>query len=180
MENSIIKTVTISSLILLITGCGGEFSYKRGAYYNDLNTTKSTCSEQYQSKQNIDNCLKDSGWLVVDLEDDSTEKNDELYLEETVSATYTKSESDPFVAAEKAQQQVKEKAKKKSYKEITDRVKVNSWWKAGAGMAQLKTEGNACLEQLGEGHYINENLSEVSVGIAKCMQTKKWKLLLAK
>jgi hypothetical protein len=180
MEKRLSKIISFSSVLLLITACGGEFSYKRGANYNDLNTTKSTCSDQYQAKEKIDNCLKNSGWLVVDLEADSTETNDELFMEETVSATYTKSESDPFVAAEKAKQHVREKAQKKSYKNITDLVKVNSWWKAGAGMAQLKTEGNACLEQLGDGHYINENLSEVSVGIAKCMQTKKWKLLLAK
>ncbi len=180
MKKNLIKTATISSVLLLITACGGEFSYKRGANYNDLNTSKSTCSEQYKSKQDIDSCLKQSGWLVVDLDKPQTDIEDELFLEETITATYTKSESDPFVTADKAKQLAKEQAKKKIYSDITDRVKVNSWWKAGAGMEQLKSEGKACLEQLGNEHSINGNLSEVSLGIAKCMQKKKWKLLLAK
>ena len=180
MKKGLMKKAFALTLAMLLTACGGEFSYKRGAGVNELNTTKSNCSEQYKDKTDIDNCLKKSGWLVVDLDKPDTDIEDELFLEETVTATYTKSESDPFVAAEKAKVKAKQEVKKQPIKGITQRVKVNSWWKAGAGMAQLKSEGQACLQSLGDKHFANENFSEVSVGVVKCMQKNKWKLLLAK
>lgn len=168
--------VTYLGCLLVLSGCGGEFSYKRGAQVNELNMAKSDCSSQYESKSEIDNCLKNAGWITVDF-NSANDSNEEFFLE-TLSTTHTNNENDPVVTAEKAKSQISEQQDKKTYKDPTERIKVNSWWKAGAGPDQLKADGKYCLETLGDEHYINSNMSEVSIGIAKCMQQNKWRLLL--
>ncbi|WP_438969824.1 hypothetical protein [Methylophaga sp.] len=163
------------TLVSALTACGGEFSYKRGASVQDLQNQKTDCDGNNRSEEEVNKCLKDNGWIVVDMDSDYSLKPRKL---KTLSTTYSKSQGDPFAVEETLA--MEEASEATVTEDPLDVIKVNSWWKAGAGPEQLYQNGDACLESLGEDYKANANFSEVSLGIAYCMEDKGWRALLAK
>lgn len=60
------QSLVFITLISLLSSCG-ELTYKRGARPEDLERTKRDCQKQ-KSEASIQQCLKENGWVVQDLE----------------------------------------------------------------------------------------------------------------
>ncbi|HCN98760.1 MAG TPA: hypothetical protein DIT31_00125, partial [Methylophaga sp.] len=61
----VIGSLILFSSLLVVSGCGGEFSYKRGATATDFQSEKERCESESASEKEIDQCLQQQGWLVV-------------------------------------------------------------------------------------------------------------------
>ena len=55
-----------------------------------------------------------------------------------------------------------------------DKVKISSWWKAGAGPDQLMADGDDCVLELGEEYKPEANFSIVTIGLQMCMKGQGW------
>lgn len=63
-----LSCITFSSALLL-QACG-EFSYKRGASFNDLNQAKRDCQSTHKTADRVEQCLAEKGWVVRNFDDE--------------------------------------------------------------------------------------------------------------
>lgn len=186
---SIIKIKILEAIPLILTftllsACGGEFSYKRGAGVDELEDQKSLCKKQSHTEEALGECLRENGWVVVDLDNDEPLLGNSLKsrkLLNPISTSYKKASNDPFAdsADTETSNASTDVTTEVEHQKPTDTIRVNSWWKAGSGPDELKRDGADCLQTLSEPHSANENYSEVTLGLAYCMQDKGWRVLLA-
>ena len=173
--NPMLKLASSMSLIAItLSACGGEFSYKRGASVQDFQSQKQICAGSEKSEATIQQCLEENGWIVLDGDNKQSLRDRQL---NTVTTTYTKASADPFAVEKQAPT---ETAPTVTETDPLARIQVSSWWKMGASAEQLIIEGQACLTELGDAYYANGNMSEVSLGVAFCMEDKGWRVMLPK
>ena len=144
----VIGSLILFSSLLVVSGCGGEFSYKRGATATDFQSEKERCESESASEKEIDQCLQQQGWLVV-----SADKP---------LIPLSRGESKTIAIADDAM----------------EKLQVNSWWRAGAGPEKLMNDSEACTAELGKEHSPEANMSLVTRGLLGCMQKKGWAALL--
>ncbi len=75
--------ISLGLIISLLTACGAEIAYKRGATGRDFQSEKAAC-QKATTEQALNQCLEDNGWAIQKL-DGSTFSDDELFA--TASAT---------------------------------------------------------------------------------------------
>ncbi|AFJ03030.1 hypothetical protein Q7C_1889 [Methylophaga frappieri] len=143
----------------MTSGCGGEFSYKRGASATDFQQEKQRCEKVADSATEQDKCLQDKGWLVVG--------------PDKPLIPLSRGESKTIAVADKA---LAPEAGKPV--DPLEKLTVNSWWRVGAGPEKLLADSADCNASLGEGHAPEANLSIVTRGLLACMQDKGWAVLL--
>jgi len=145
--------------VLLLSGCGGEFSYKRGATAKDFQSEKQRCETASSTEKEIDACLQQQGWLVVSA--------DKPLIPLSRGETKTIS-----VAADAMEETADQPV------DPMEKLQVNSWWRMGAGPQKLMADSESCTAELGEGHSPEANMSLVTRGLLSCMQKKGWAALL--
>ncbi|MEH6516108.1 MAG: hypothetical protein V7742_05465 [Halioglobus sp.] len=165
---AIYTVLILVSPALLISGCGGDFSYKRGAGMSVLEKERETCADQNKEENEIKTCLENSGWVIVGadkplLEEQSLveEQPDKIVTPDgrtvTVDITPVEITANPL-----------------------DKINISSWWKAGAGPDKLMSDGDSCVFELGDEYTPEADLSVVATGFHKCMKDKDWFALEAK
>ncbi|ODN66966.1 hypothetical protein [Methylophaga muralis] len=162
MKHQSIHTIgafCLMSSVLLLSGCGGEFSYKRGATAKDFQSEKQRCETVASSEKEIDECLQQQGWLVVG--------PDKPFL------PLSRGESKTIAVAGDVMEETTDQPV-----DPMEKLQVNSWWRAGAGPEKLMNDSNACSAELGEEHSPEANMSLVTRGLLGCMQKKGWAVLL--
>lgn len=100
--------ISIALLTLLLSGCGAEVAYKRGATAQDLQAGKAAC-QKASSEQELNQCLEDNGWAVHKL-DGATFSDDELFA----TVTDVKDNRMTEVKEEKPKEPIKTTASLKS------------------------------------------------------------------
>ncbi|MDO8825150.1 hypothetical protein [Methylophaga sp.] len=162
MKHQSIPTIGALCLVgsvLLLSGCGGEFSYKRGATAKDFQSEKQRCETASKTEKEIDECLQQQGWLVVSA--------DKPLIPLSRGETKTIS-----VAADAMEETTDQPV------DPMEKLQVNSWWRMGAGPQKLMADSESCTAELGEGHSPEANMSLVTRGLLSCMQKKGWAALL--
>ncbi|MCX4189467.1 hypothetical protein [Methylophaga sp. OBS3] len=157
--NYVSGTLLLSSLLLL-TGCGAEFSYKRGAQAPDFQNEKQRCETSTSTETELDQCLEEKGWLVV--------SPDKPFL------PLSRGESKTIAVAGDVMEEIEESKPV----DPLEPLEVNSWWRLGAGPEQLMTDSENCVAELGEEHSPKANMSLVTRGLIACMQKEGWAVLL--
>ncbi len=178
MISNLIATVSLSIVGLSLTACG-EFSYKRGASARDFQQEKNVCAASTNTEAQTKKCLKENGWIVLDLENKANEeaaKTGSPANKAVIHGSYAKSSPDQFAAEKITTETVSEPTPLPA--DPLQPVSVSSWWKAGAGPDQLFADGHACENGLSKEHPINGNFSQVTVGFIECMAEKGWKVWL--
>jgi len=155
----VIGSLIFFSSVLVISGCGGEFSYKRGATATDFQSEKDRCESNSSSEKEIDQCLQQQGWLVVNAD--------------KPLIPLSRGESKTISIADDAMEEIDDKPV-----DPMEKLQVNSWWRAGAGPEKLINDSKACTAELGEEHSPEANMSLVTRGLLGCMQKKGWAALL--
>ena len=155
----VIGSLILFSSLLVVSGCGGEFSYKRGATATDFQSEKERCESESASEKEIDQCLQQQGWLVV-----SADKP---------LIPLSRGESKTIAIADDAMAEIDDKPV-----DPMEKLQVNSWWRAGAGPEKLMNDSEACTAELGKEHSPEANISLVTRGLLGCMQKKGWAALL--
>ena len=145
--------------VLLLSGCGGEFSYKRGATATDFQSEKQRCESDSTTEQEIDACLQQQGWLVVG--------------PDKPLIPLSRGETKTIAVADDAMAEVDNKPV-----DPMEKLQVNSWWRVGAGPEKLMADSETCIAELGEAHSPEANMSLVTRGLLGCMQKKGWAALL--
>ncbi len=155
----VIGALILFSSVFVVSGCGGQFSYKRGATVKDFQSEKERCESASSSEKDIDQCLQQKGWLVVDADKPliplSRGESKTISIADDAMAETDDNPVDPM-----------------------EKLQVNSWWRAGAGPQKLITDSEACTAELGEEHSPEANMSLVTRGLLGCMQKKGWAALL--
>lgn len=172
MGLSLVGLVTVS-----LVGCG-EFSYKRGASVRDFQQEKDVCAKSTNTEAQTKKCLKENGWIVLDLDNKANEAAAETGSpanKAVIHGSYANSSPNQFAAEDIV---IPEEERAPLPADPTKSVSVGSWWKAGAGPDQLMADGEACKSGLSAEHTINRNLSKVTVGFIECMADKGWKVWL--
>lgn len=162
MKHPSIPTISALCLVgsvLLLSGCGGEFSYKRGATATDFQSEKQRCESDSTTEQEIDTCLQQQGWLVVG--------------PDKPLIPLSRGETKTIAVADDAMAGVDDKPV-----DPMEKLQVNSWWRMGAGPEKLMADSEACIAELGEAHSPEANMSLVTRGLLGCMQKKGWAALL--
>ncbi|MBN45743.1 MULTISPECIES: hypothetical protein [unclassified Methylophaga] len=154
-----IGALWLISSVSLLSGCGGEFSYKRGATAQDFQSEKQRCEKGTSSEKEIDQCLQQQGWLVVG--------PDKPFI------PLSRGESKTIAVADDAMAEVDDQPV-----DPMEKLQVNSWWRMGAGPEKLMADSEACVAELGEAHSPEANMSLVTRGLLGCMQKKGWAALL--
>lgn len=153
-------SVLLISTGLVLTGCG-EFSYKRGASANDFQQAKQSCQQASGSASEVDHCLKQQGWLVVSPDKPLTPEADQAVFGQSAAPAL----AGPTVNA---------KIDVKATDDPREKVTINSWWKVGAGAAQLAADSKECVDKLGEDYAPKANYTLVTKGLLECMSEKGW------
>lgn len=175
--NKTLAITTMGILSLSLSACG-EFSYKRGASVRDFQQEKNVCAASTNTEAQTKKCLKENGWIVLDLDNKANEeaaKTGSPANKAVIHGSYTKSSPDQFIAEKTTDAEI-EPAPLPT--DPLQPVGVSSWWKAGAGPDQLLAEGQVCKDGLSKEHPINGNFSQVTVGFIECMAEKGWKVWL--
>lgn len=162
MKHQSIHTIgafCLMSSVLLLSGCGGEFSYKRGATAKDFQSEKQRCETVSSNEKEIDECLQQQGWLVVG--------PDKPFI------PLSRGESKTIAVAGDVMEETTDQPI-----DPMEKLQVNSWWRAGAGPEKLMADSEACVAELGEEHSPEANMSLVTRGLLGCMQKKGWAVLL--
>lgn len=197
--------LSVALLMLLVTGCGAEIAYKRGATAQDLQASKAAC-QKATSEQELNQCLEDNGWAIQKL-DGSTFSDDELFATASVSddnrTTTTEVEKPAVITTTgslkeepipKAIKQTEDAPPRPSNQKnlpstpvaakpqasIFDTYVIKSWWKMGGTATLLEQNMQACSDQLGEAHYPNKKTFTFTRGFAVCMRQKGWRGLIEK
>jgi hypothetical protein len=149
-------TVLLMSAICLSVSACGEFSYKRGASATDFQQQKKSCATQHQNNSDVDSCLANSGWIVVDADKP-------LFAEATTTDNKMPVQiiTDDKVIVEKPVDPL-------------ELIAVGSWWKTGAAPDALIADSKQCVAELGEAHKTQNNMSLVTRGLVGCMSDKGW------
>lgn len=153
-------TLGLTLSFLLLSACGGELSYKRGASAQDFQSEKQRCENVSSSEKEIDQCLQQEGWLVVS-------PNKPLI-------PLSRGETKTISVADNAMAETADKPV-----DPMEKLQINSWWRAGSGPEKLMQDSDSCTEELGEDHSPEANLSLVTRAHLGCMQNKGWAALLA-
>lgn len=151
--------VLLCSSIFVMTGCGAEFGYKRGASADAFQSEKQRCESASASEREIDQCLQEQGWVVV--------SPDKPLIPLSRGESKTISAAGDALAEEVGQPV-----------DPLEKLQVNSWWRAGAGPEKLMQDSESCTSALGEEHSPKANMSVVTRGLLGCMQNKGWAALL--
>ncbi len=183
--------ISMGLVVILFSGCG-ELAYKRGASAQDLAAAKKGC-QSAGSKESIDKCLEENGWLVQDLgtiglpdselfatatvtddnrnlaqpstSEDKVEKND---IDETVTAA-----SDKRVIPKNANSN--RKIEVKPAPNPFENYKINSWWKMGGNRDALEQSMVTCTDKLGEAHQPDRKQQFFTRAFAACMYENGWR-----
>jgi hypothetical protein len=75
--------INLGLLMTLLTGCGAEIAYKRGASASDLQAGKAACSKA-GNEAALEKCMEENGWMVQKL-DGSVFSDDELFATASVT-----------------------------------------------------------------------------------------------
>lgn len=152
--------IILCSSILVMTGCGAELSYKRGASADAFQSEKQRCENASSSEKEIDQCLQQQGWLVV--------SPDKPFI------PLSRGESKTIAVADDAMAETADNPV-----DPMEKLPINSWWRAGAGPEKLMQDSDLCVTELGEAHSPEANMSLVTRALLSCMQNKGWAALLA-
>jgi hypothetical protein len=184
---------------LLLTACGGEFSYKRGATPADLEKTKAMCKAQTSEAQ-INKCLEDNGWAVQKLDDmdlfPMSAKFENMHDIETgttpAAANKTSTAASPVAPVTANSSKVSPSAPTTASQPANsatpppaapanplDTYVISSWWKLGVMGDALQTDTDACVATLGEAHSPNSKTQTATRGFIVCMRGKGWSALRA-
>ena len=71
--NKTLAITTMGILSLSLSACG-EFSYKRGASVRDFQQEKNVCAASTNTEAQTKKCLKENGWIVLDLDNKANEE----------------------------------------------------------------------------------------------------------
>jgi hypothetical protein len=155
-NTTLFKALLPTLLLILASGCGGEFSYKRGADRTDFQTKKASCAQENTTENDIDKCLEKSGWVVVGF--------DKPLVKEQPK-TATTSEEKIATADQPAVTEPRDPLEK---------IHISSWWQVGAGPNKLMADGESCTSKLGAAYKPEGNMSLVTYGFIQCMKDKGW------
>ena len=75
--------ISLGLIIGLLTACGAEIAYKRGATGRDFQSEKAACQKATTEKA-LNQCLEDNGWAIQKL-DGSTFSDEELFATASVT-----------------------------------------------------------------------------------------------
>ena len=209
MTSATHKTLLLPVILsLLVSACGAEFAYKRGANRDDLESSKKACAAHAGDSSSMEKCLEEHGWVMQNFNDTDRELDPVIDVSVTdnrgyvaLGATKPTSAVDSKItsnAAKPASPPVQVKpavmpvtinsdgaiaatsppAKKPA--DPMDTFKVSSWWKLGSGPEGLKPAVNECVESLGEAHKPDESTHLVTRGLLVCMAGKGWRGLREK
>lgn len=140
--------------LLLLTGCGGELSYKRGATGADFQDAKRQCETGSNSATAIDQCLQEKGWITV--------SPSQSLIGRSAATISPESVVDARIPEPDSSQ------------DPLEMIEISSWWKMGAGPEALMQDGQQCVNELGEGHETAANMSRVTRGVMSCMGQRGW------
>lgn len=169
-------SITVGTILLVSLSACGEFSYKRGASARDLQQQKDSCQTADRSDAEIRQCMRNNGWIMVDMDETTTlPENASPANKAVIKGTYSKSKADPFAVEEDIANAEPAPPLPADPNEV---VKVNSWWKAGAGPDALMQQGDDCRNRVDSSDQISGNFSRVTVGFIECMAEKGWKVWL--
>lgn len=184
----------LSLLSFFISGCG-EFAYKRGASAKDLEEAKKYCQSAGKEAA-IEKCLEDNGWVVQKLdklgvpdselfatasvaEDDRSMSKTNKASTDQASTDTQKTNASSNTSAEVTPKPT-DTAKPNAPANLLETFKITSWWKIGAGQANLDEDISACSKELGEAHIPDRKTQTFTRGFALCMYKKDWRGLRQK
>ena len=191
------ETIIIGLFTALISGCGAEISYKRGATAKDLQAGKNTCLKSGDEKS-LEKCLEKNGWIVQKL-DGSGFPNDDLFATASVEKDNRMTKpSENIIKSETTAEQVlpidsnatqttKETATSEKgdapvtvsvKSDLLDTYTIKSWWKMGGSAALLENNMNECSQNLGDAHMPNKQTFSFTRGFAICLREKGWRGLI--
>lgn len=178
-------------VVILLSGCG-ELAYKRGASARDLDAAKKGC-QSAGSKESIDKCLEENGWLVQDLGTiglpDSelfaiatvTDDNRNLTQQSTSEDKVEKSAMDETVTVASDTRVITKNTNSKRKLEVQqapnpfENYKINSWWKMGGNRDALEQSMTTCTDKLGEAHQPDRKQQIFTRAFAACMYENGWR-----
>ena len=180
------KMLLVPLLACLLLNACGEFSYKRGATAADLEKTRDTCKASGMDDAAVKKCLEDQGWFVHDLSDmdpvavlmpneDNRSSGSQGDVAAAAAATMVESGTPGSTASTTSAG-----APAAPVKSMTDKFKVTSWWKRGAGRTELADATNQCVAELGEEHRPDPVTQYTTRGLLICMRKSGWYGLASK
>ncbi|MDO9271536.1 MAG: hypothetical protein Q7T94_00775 [Rugosibacter sp.] len=165
--------------IFSISSCG-EFAYKRGASFSDLEIAKKGCKAKDPAPAAIEKCMQDEGWTVQNLNKMEPIDADPV-IEATIIPSDQRIENAPGASAQKhpaewsaLSDKAETPAPVKKAPDMLDMFRVGSWWKTGSGADSLKADTDACVTRLGEAHRPNTQTKLATRGLLLCMKEKGW------
>lgn len=193
--NSVLMTSAIAASLLL-TSCGGEFAYKRGASARDLDQAKQQCQHS-ASETALGQCMEQNGWIYHNpqeaLEDEdpviqASFQHDyrsagKVVNEDTPAPTSSAvAQTDSASTATPVAKPAEQRPAAKKPTDPMDIFLVSSWWKIGKGADSLKGDLAECVAKLGEAHAPDMTGKTVKAtrGLLLCMKDLGWKALQAR
>lgn len=193
------KTLLVVTSISLLSACGGELSYKRGASVRELEHAKKGCASAGNEEAQL-SCLRQQGWSISQPNDNelfaeasvsenqphakpkpmAQTQDDELTAPAVANSTREATSTEAPVSDSKEKIAPSPSTKKRLAPPNENTVYViSSWWKLGANGEAMKKDMNTCETTLGEAHKPNATNQTYTRAFVVCMFQKGWKGLKA-
>lgn len=150
---------------LLLSACGGEFAYKRGAGADALSTDQQSCrnSSDYQT------CMESKGWAIHRMD----ERNPLAVFVPVQDARANPDSA--YVKATGGNQPANGVKEDRSLPpDPLTKFNVSSWWKMGGGGEDLKAAKAACVSKLGPAHAVEDGSKLMTRGLILCLKEQGW------
>ncbi|MFV1922765.1 MAG: hypothetical protein ACMZ63_09190 [Methylotenera sp.] len=120
--------INLGLIISLLTACGAEIAYKRGATGRDFQSEKAAC-QKATTEQALNQCLEENGWAIQKL-DGATFSDDELFATASVTddnrITAPKEKTKSLQTTEKLEDEVAKQDETKAKEKMAPTIGIDS------------------------------------------------------
>jgi hypothetical protein len=146
-----------------LTGCG-EIAFRRGSGPDAFAADRQACQARDPAPDSVRACLSQAGWTVTNLEPATPPASAEP---PPAPATAAATHVEPATAPDQRMQSAVVHAPPHT-------ILVGSWWKFGAGTADLRSTVDACVAKLGPANAPDAGLHSVTPALFACLRGGGW------
>ncbi len=151
--------------VLAITGCG-DVAFKRGSGPDAFAAARTACRDQNADPAAVRVCLSQAGWTVADLDAGPAAEPPGPVPPPAPQAITGTAPLSPSVTAP-ANAPSKTPAPR-------GKIAIGSWWKFGAGAADLQATADACAARLGPDDRPDPGYHLVTRALYACLHDHGW------
>jgi hypothetical protein len=159
-----ILALTLLATMVLVTSSCGDIAFKTGADATQLRQDKEACKASADAAQ----CMKDKGWAITRVEDDSPKKS-------AADPAPQEASRSPVAPTDAVSASLDAPPAPEPQADPLRLVAISGWAKFGGGSPDVAIA--ECVASLGPAHRPDSASHQITAALLACMRAKHWRAL---